>query len=134
MNADFQFVLPVPSFRNGMGTAANWDASPRADVNLFPQFRAKSPERITPPPVEPPGLPQEEETKLANMVIPIQVSDAEYALLVRALCPTGTQVPENLPVEAPEPNAPAFLDGAGQPLPANLRIISPDRPPGTPIV
>jgi hypothetical protein len=117
-----------------MGTAANWDASPLVGVNLFPQFRAKSPERIAPPAIEPPSLPHEEETKPADMVIPIQVSDVDYALLMRALCPTGAHVPEDLPVDVPEPNAPGFVDGAGQPPPANLRVVSPERPPGTPIV
>ena len=69
-----------------------------------------------------------------NIVIPIQVSDVDYALLMRALCPTGTQVPEDLPAEVPEPNAPSAVDGSGHPPPVNLRIVSPDRPPGTPIV
>jgi hypothetical protein len=117
-----------------MGTAANWNASPLVGVNLFPQFRAKSPERIAPPAIEPSSSPQEEETKPADMVIPIQVSDVDYALLMRALCPTGTHVPEDLPVDVPEPNAPDFVDGAGQPPPANLRVVSSYRPPGTPIV
>jgi hypothetical protein len=117
-----------------MGPAANWDASPLVGVNLFPQFRAKSPERIAPPALEPPGLPQEEETKPADMVIPIQVSDVDYALLMRALCPTGTHVPEDLPVDVPEPNAPGPVVGADQPPAANLRVVPPDRPPGTPIV
>jgi hypothetical protein len=103
-------------------------------VNLFPQFRAKSPERIAPPSIEPPGLLQEQETRPANMVIPIQVSDVDYALLMRALCPTGPHVPEDPPVDLPEPNVPGVADWAGQPPPANLRMVSPDRPPGTPIV
>jgi hypothetical protein len=115
-----------------MGSAANWDASPLVGVNLFPQFRAKSPERIAPPAIDPAGLPPEAQP--ANLVIPIQVSDVEYALLMRALCPTGAHVPEDLPVDVPEPKAPGFADGAGQPSLANLRIVPPDRPPGTPIV
>jgi hypothetical protein len=117
-----------------MGSAAIGHASPQVGVNLFPHFRAKSPQRIAPPPVEPPGLPQEEETKPANMVIPIQVSDVEYALLMRALCPTGTHVPEDLPVDVSASNVPGVVDGADEPPPSNLRIVPPDRPPGTPIV
>jgi|GEM_PF-2971886 len=103
-------------------------------VNFFQQHRAKSPERIAPPSIERPGLPQEQGTKPADMVIPIQVSDDEYALLMRALCSTGTHVPEDLPVDVPAPNVPGVADGADEPPPANLRIVPPDRPPGTPIV
>jgi hypothetical protein len=120
-----------------MGPAADWDASPFVGTNLFPQFRVKSPERIALPATEPPGLPpEEEEANPANMVIPIQVSDVDYALLMRALCPTGTPVPEDNPADVPEPNAPSAGDGAGagQPPPVNLRVVSPDRPQGTPIV
>jgi len=102
---------------------------------LFPQFRGKSPERIALPPIEPPGFPQEkEEAESANLVIPIQVSDVDYALLMHALCPTGTRVPEDIPGDMPEPTAPSVEDGAGQPPLVNLRTVSPDRPPGTPIV
>ena len=71
---------------------------------------------------------------MADMVIPIQVSDTEYALLMRALCPTGKHAPEDLQADVPEPNAPSAVDRAGQPPPVNLRVVSPDRPPGTPIV
>jgi len=118
-----------------MGTAANREASPFVGINLFPQFRVKSPERIALPATEPPGLPpEEEEAQPANMVIPIQVSDVDYALLMRALCPTGTHVPEDIPSDVPEPNAPSAVDGAGRPPPVNLRVVSPDRPQGTPIV
>ncbi len=117
-----------------MGTAANWDASPLVGVNLFPQFLAKSPQRIAAPAIEAPGLPQEEETKPADLVIPIQVSDVEYALLMRALCPTGIHAPEDPPVDVPDPKAPGFVDGTGQPPLADLRMVSPDRAAGTPIV
>lgn len=127
-------LLPRP-FRDGTGTAASWNASPLVGINLFPQFRTKAPERIALPATEPPGLPpEEEEAKPANMVIPIQVSDVDYALLMRALCPAGTPVSEDLPADVPAPNAPSAVDGAGQTPLGNLRIVSPDRPPGTPIV
>jgi hypothetical protein len=115
-----------------MGTAINWDASPLVGINLFPQFRAKSPERIALLTTEPPA--GEEKATPANMVIPIQVSDVDYAVLMRALCPTGTHVSEDIPADVPEQNAPNAVDGAGQPPPPNLRVASPDRPPGMPIV
>jgi hypothetical protein len=118
-----------------MGPAPNWEASPFVGINLFPQFRVKSPEGIALPATEPPGLPLEEEgPQPANMVIPIQVSDGDYALLMRALCPTGTHVPEDIPAAVPDSNAPSAVDGVDQPPLVNLRVVSPDRPRGTPIV
>jgi hypothetical protein len=102
-------------------------------VNFFQRHPAKPADEIEPP-VEPSLLPKVQETKMADMVIPIQVSDTEYALLMRALCPTGTHAPEDLPADVPEPNARCAVDRAGQPPPANFRVVSPDRPPGTPIV
>lgn len=117
-----------------MGSAAIGHASPLVGVNFFQQHWNKRTEESDPPAIEPPGLPQEEETKATDMVIPIQVGDAEYALLMRALCPTGTHVREDLPADVPESNAPGVADGAGLPPPANPRAVSPDRPPGTPIV
>jgi hypothetical protein len=129
------FVIAVTLFPRWHGNGCNWDASPLVGVNLFPQFRAKSPERIALAPIEPPGFPLEEEgAKPANMVIPIQVSDVDYALLMHALCPAGTRVPEDVPADVPETNAPSVVDGADQPPPLNLRMVAPDRPPGTPIV
>jgi hypothetical protein len=81
----------------------------------------------------PPGFPPEEEKKPANLVIPIQVSDVEYALLMRALCPTGTHAPEEPPVELPALDAPGAGEAAQQSL-ENLRLVPRERPPGTPIV
>ena len=101
-------------------------------VNFFQRHPAKPADEIEPA-VELSLLPEGEEPKRADMVIPIQVSDVEYALLMRALCPTGTHVREDLQADVPESNAPA-VDPAGQPPLVNLRVVSPDRPPGTPIV
>jgi hypothetical protein len=101
-------------------------------VNFFQRHPAKPADEIEPP-VEPSLLPKVEETRTADMVIPIQVSDAEYALLMRALHPEVAPVLSDLEI-LPEPKAPSAVDGADQPPPVNLRVVSPDRPPGTPIV
>lgn len=84
--------------------------------------------------MEPSLLPKEEETRAANTIEPIHVNDAQYDMLRRALRPEVAPVLHDLKIDVPEPNAPGFVDGAGQPPPANLRVVSPDRPPGTPIV
>jgi hypothetical protein len=103
-------------------------------VNFFQQHWNKRTEESDPAAIEPPALPQAEKTRPADTIIPIQVSDAEYVLLMHALCPTGAPVYDALEVDVPESNVPAVVDTAGQPPPASSRAASPDRPPGTPII
>jgi hypothetical protein len=129
------FVIAAAPFPRWHGNGSKLGCFSVSCINLFPQFRAKSPETVALPATEPPGLPPgEQEAKPANMVIPIQVNNVDYALLMRALCPTGTHVPEDIPADVPEPKALSAGDGAGQPPPVNLRVVAPDRPSGTPIV
>jgi hypothetical protein len=103
-------------------------------VNFFQRYRAKRAEEIEPPAVEPPPLPKEEKTKTTDTVEPIQVSDAQYVLLTRALRAAVAPVLKDLQVDASGSNVPAVMGGASQPPPANPGAVSPDQPAGTPIV
>jgi hypothetical protein len=89
---------------------------------------------IEPPAVEPPPLPKDEKTTTADTVKPIHLDDAQYALLTRALRPSVPPDPKDLEVDAPGSNVPAVVTKASQPPPASHGAVSPDRPPGTPIV
>ena len=89
---------------------------------------------IEPPVVEAPPVPTEEKTTTTHTVTTIHLDDAQYALLTRALRQSIAPELEDLQADAPGSNVPADVTEASQPLPANLRIVSPDRPPGTPIV
>jgi hypothetical protein len=101
---------------------------------FFQRYRIKRAEEIEPPALEPPPLPKEEKTKTTDTVKAIQVSDAQYVLLTRALRPVVAPVLKDLQVDVPGSNVPAVVGEASQPPPANPRAVSPDRPPGTPIV
>jgi hypothetical protein len=101
-------------------------------VIFFQRHPAEPADEIEPP-VEPSHLLKGEETRTADMVIPIQVSDAEYALLMHALHPEVAPVLNDLEI-LPEPKVPGVAEGTVQPPSINLRVVSPDRPPGTPIV
>jgi hypothetical protein len=103
-------------------------------VNFFQRHPAKPAEEIEPPPVEPALLPKEKVTRATNTVEPIHVNDAQYDLLTRALRPGVAPVLKDLKIDVTEPSGPGVVDEAGQPHPANPRVVSPERPPGTPIV
>jgi hypothetical protein len=89
---------------------------------------------IEPPVVEVSPLPTEEKTTTTHTVKTLHLDDAQYALLTRALRESIAPELKDLQADAPGPNVPAVVTEASQPLPANLRIVSPDRPLGTPIV
>jgi hypothetical protein len=95
-------------------------------VIFFRHYRAKQPQEIEAPAVEPPPLPDAEEMKAIDTVKPIHVDDEQYALLTLALRPGITPVREARQPDAPGPKVTAVVDQASPP-PA-------EQPPGTPIV
>lgn len=104
-------------------------------VNFPQRHPAKPTEEIEPPTVKSPLLPKEEEkTKGKNTVEPIQVNDAQYDLLTRALCPEVAPGLKDLKIDVPKLKAPGFVGGAGQPPHANPRAVSPDQQQGAPII
>jgi hypothetical protein len=103
-------------------------------VIFFQRYRTKRTKEIERPALEPPPLPKEEKTKTTDTIKPIHVSDAQYVLLTRALRPSVPHVLKDLQADVPGSNVPAVVGGASQLPPDNPRAVSPDQPPGTPIV
>jgi hypothetical protein len=103
-------------------------------VNFFQQYRAKQAKEIEPPLVQLPPLPNEEAIKTIDTVKPIHVDDAQYLLLTRALRPGIVPVREDREADVPGPNIRAVSGKVSEPPAVIPGIISPDQPPGTPIV
>lgn len=116
---------------NGTRNAAVYGASPYENVNFFRPLKDKSSEEIEPA-VKPSPLP--EATPPSSAIKPISVNDAQYVLLTNALRPREARVLKDLSVNGPGSKVPQVIGGASQPSSAAPPRISPDQPPGAPII
>jgi hypothetical protein len=102
-------------------------------MNFFQRYRTER-AKGTEPVGEPPPLPPEDAVKPKDAVEPIHVSDAQYALLTRALRLTVEPALKDLPASVPGSNIPAIVEAASQPPSPNPGTVARDQPPGAPIV
>jgi hypothetical protein len=102
-------------------------------VNFFQRYRTAQSQEIEPPAVTAPPLPNEKAIQAIDTLQPIHVDDAQYLSLTRALRPISS-VGDDPKGDASAPNPPAAVEFTSQPSAAISDEISPDRPPGTPIV
>jgi hypothetical protein len=100
-------------------------------VNFFQRHQTKP---VEVPVVEPSPLPAKVKIEPVDTVQPIHLDEAQYLGLTRALHPTDTPVLKDPQPDAPGSGPVPVASEASQPPPANLRVISRDQPPGTPIV
>jgi hypothetical protein len=71
---------------------------------------------------------------MTDPVKPIQVNDAQYVSLVRALRPKIERALRDLQLDVARSNFPAVVGGANKPPPANPSATAQDQPPTGPIV
>lgn len=103
-------------------------------MNFFQRFRAKRTDENELAANESPPLSKEEKTEATDPIKPIQVNDAQYVSLTRALRPKIERALRDLQVDMMRSNVPAVVGGASKPPPANPSAFAPDEPPNGPIV
>ena len=88
-------------------------------MNFFKRFRAKQTDKDKSVAGTPPPLPKQAEAKTTDPAKPIQVNDAQYVSLIRALRPKIEGALRDLQVDTEQSRIPAIVGGKNKPAAPN---------------